>query len=296
MSEALDVGPKDEAISQPTQEKRVHQPPPQATQSESSAIELEIANIEKLIKIMRHQIGIKRSIISIIISLSIALIAITILVAIYQNNNVAIALLIIDFILILVVPPSIFSSIRDYIKGRSNIISWQTDIDLLNVRKRLLSPTLKLSQDNSAQASNSYFDKLVEINVVNLEKYYLLVRSHTEKSFMVSIAAGVIGFVLIAIGLVFGFANATNSQLASYIATGSGIIREFIAGVFFYLYNRTVRQMKGYHDSLITVQNILLSFKIVGDTKDENEKAKMVERMLAYLVGKQGILTTPEDN
>lgn len=33
------------------------------------------------------------------------------------------------------------------------------------------------------------------------------------------------------------------------------------------------------------VQDVLLSFKLVGDTSDVAEKAKMVEAMLTYLVG-----------
>ena len=44
--------------------------------------------------------------------------------------------------------------------------------------------------------------------------------------------------------------------------------------------------MKDYHDSLLEVQNILLAFKIVGDTEQETEKAKMVSEMLKYLVGR----------
>jgi hypothetical protein len=47
--------------------------------------------------------------------------------------------------------------------------------------------------------------------------------------------------------------------------------------------------MKEYHDSLLTVQNVLLAFKIVGDTKDENEKTKMVGQLLAYLVTRQAL-------
>src|SRR5258708_39851920 len=102
--------------------------------------------------------------------------------------------------------------------------------------------------------------------------------------------------MFIILGLALGFAATANSQILTYISSGSGVITEFIAGVFFYLYNRTVRQMKGYHDSLLVVQNILLSFKLVEDTKDENEKAKMVGQMLGYLVGRQASNGTIEPN
>jgi hypothetical protein len=43
--------------------------------------------------------------------------------------------------------------------------------------------------------------------------------------------------------------------------------------------------MKEYHDSLLNIQNVLLSFKIVEDIPDPQEKAKMVEQMLSYLLG-----------
>jgi hypothetical protein len=137
------------------------------------------------------------------------------------------------------------------------------------------------------RSTDTYFNSLVTINVENLAAYYGLVKVHTDKSFRVAIAVGVAGFVLIVVGLAFGFADDASDQAVAYLATASGVVVEFIAGVFFYLYNRTVRQMKDYHDSLLAVQNILLSFKLVGDTKEETEKVKMVAQMLAYLVGRR---------
>ena len=116
-------------------------------------------------------------------------------------------------------------------------------------------------------------------------------KEQTDKSFKVSVVVGVVGFALIAVGLVAGFVRpAEDGPAITYLATGSGIVTEFIAGVFFFLYNRTVAQMKGYHDSLLQVQNVLLSFKIVGDTDDGAEKTKMVGDMLRYLVGQGGTL------
>jgi len=44
--------------------------------------------------------------------------------------------------------------------------------------------------------------------------------------------------------------------------------------------------MKEYHDSLLSVQNILLSFKLVGETQ-EPEKSKMIEVMINCLVGQR---------
>ncbi len=95
---------------------------------------------------------------------------------------------------------------------------------------------------------------------------------------------GIAGFGLIAFGL-------ASRQNTATVAAASGIITEFIAAVFFYLYNRTVRQMKEYHDTLIFVQNVLLSFKILDEIKDESEKAKMIGSMLSYLLGRPKALS-----
>lgn len=143
------------------------------------------------------------------------------------------------------------------------------------------------SKEDARPIPSSYFDRLVDINVNNLEAYYSLVKAHTNKSFLVSLTAGGIGFTLIAVGLIIGFSDAaTTTKPMAYISAGSGVITEFIASVFFYLYSRTVRQLKEYHDSLLAVQNILLSFKIVGDTKDEARKTDMFEHMIECLITK----------
>lgn len=167
---------------------------------------------------------------------------------------------------------------------QGQILTHRTDIDIYNEKLRIASIFL----GNVQESSNSYFDSLVRINVDNLASYYALVKIHTNKSFLVSISAGVIGFILIGAGLIVGFYAPLSTHIIAYITSAAGILTEIISSVFFYLYNRTVQQMKGYHDSLLVVQNILLSFKLVEDTKDEVEKAKMVTQMLEYLVSKQG--------
>nr|WP_294926114.1 hypothetical protein [uncultured Flavobacterium sp.] len=130
-----------------------------------------------------------------------------------------------------------------------------------------------------------YFDSLVKINVENLAAYYSLVKTHTSQSFKVSLLISIIGFILIISGLVIGFKY--DDKIIGYIASGAGIVTEFISSVLFYLYNKTVRQLKEYHDSLINVQNILLSFKLIENTSDEKAKAEMMSKMLEYLVQKK---------
>jgi hypothetical protein len=175
----------------------------------------------------------------------------------------------------------LFMAFWIYILKSSRINSLQSDLDLLMAKKRIMS---RSALSESTEDKLSYFDRLVEINISNLEAYYKLVKVHTNNSFLSSIAAGTVGFILIGIGLVIGFSAIHEAKYIAYISAGAGILTEFIASIFFYLYNRTVRQLKDYHDSLIDVQNILLSFKIVGDTKDESKQASLMELMLKCLI------------
>lgn len=138
---------------------------------------------------------------------------------------------------------------------------------------------------DSSQKNNEYFNSLVNINIENLQAYYVLVKTHSSQSFRVSLMVCIIGFVLIATGLAIGLES--EGDYIGYISTAAGVLVEFIAGALFYLYNKTVRQLKEYHDSLIEVQNVLLSFKLIDDTTDPNSKTEMVTKMIEYLVQKK---------
>jgi hypothetical protein len=133
--------------------------------------------------------------------------------------------------------------------------------------------------------TTEYFEKLVNINVENLSAYYITVKSHANKSFFASLFVALAGFVLIGVGIELAMTHAKEGISVAQLSGLAGVATEFISAVFFYLYSRTVRQMKEYHNSLLAVQNVLLSFKLVGETTEPTEKVPMIRIMLEYLVG-----------
>ena len=61
----------------------------------------------------------------------------------------------------------------------------------------------------------------------------------------------------------------------AYVTTASGVITEFIASVFFYLYNKTVSSMSDYHNKLVLSQNVSIALKIAESISGESaEKVK----------------------
>lgn len=75
------------------------------------------------------------------------------------------------------------------------------------------------------------------------------------------------------------FSNRTNS---AYITLVAGTLSEFISGVFFYLYNRTIIKMAGYHHKLYYTQNISLALRTANEMKGE-EQAKAQQMIIEQL-------------
>lgn len=119
--------------------------------------------------------------------------------------------------------------------------------------------------------SDDFFNKIIEINFKYLDQYYMQTQQQAYKSFSMCVGAAIVGFAVIIVGLVMMFVNPDKVQLA-YVTTGAGIISEFIAAVFFYLYNRTVVKMSQYHQKLVITQNISLALKTADELKGSQEK------------------------
>ena len=123
---------------------------------------------------------------------------------------------------------------------------------------RLSSVLLKLANFES---------KEIQLNFKYLDKYYLQTQIQADKSFGLCLFAALFAIVIIAIGIVLMFLSAydknmipgDSAKISSYIVTASGVLSEFIAAVFFYLYNQTILKMSEYHQKLVLTQNISLA-------------------------------------
>ncbi len=156
---------------------------------------------------------------------------------------------------------------------------------------RLSNVLIKLSNFESKQIQESietnFFTKLVQLNFKYLDKYYLQTQIQADKSFGLCLFAALFALVIIAVGIVLMFLSAYDSninggdsaKLSSYVVTASGVLSEFIAAVFFYLYNQTILKMSEYHQKLVLTQNISLALKI-SEGLPEKEKQSESQQFL----------------
>lgn len=100
------------------------------------------------------------------------------------------------------------------------------------------------------------------INVAALEGYVAQARLQAQHSFNLSRIIAITGFVIIAVAIIISViltATGHDNLNAAYLSGIAGILTEFISGVFFYLYSKTLTQINLFHDKLVDMQKTALN-------------------------------------
>ena len=134
-----------------------------------------------------------------------------------------------------------------------------------------MSTLVKTNENLQSTLEEDFFTKLVKINFKYIDQYYLQTQSQANKGFILSMIVSILSLAMIGFGIWMMYQGKLE---ASKITVTAGILSEFIASVFFYLYNRTVTKMGEYHQKLVLTQNISLALKI-------SESLPEVDRVVA---------------
>lgn len=124
------------------------------------------------------------------------------------------------------------------------------------------------------------FENSIKMSYKYLDQYYLQTREQAQRGFFVTVCVAIFGAILIGTGIIAMFLNRIEP---SYITCASGVITEFIAAIFFYLYNKTVSSMSKYHNKLVLSQNISIALK-VADSLPTEDKVKTKNLIITELL------------
>lgn len=130
------------------------------------------------------------------------------------------------------------------------------------------------------EVKEDIFENSIKMSYKYLDQYYLQTREQAQRGFFVTVCIVVGGAILISVGITAMFLNKTTPSI---ITCASGIIIEFIASIFFYLYNKTVTSMSSYHNKLVLSQNISIALK-VADSLSEEEQNKTKALIISELI------------
>lgn len=138
-------------------------------------------------------------------------------------------------------------------------------------------------EDAKENVDEDIYQNLIKISYKYLDEYYLQTRQQAQNGFWVTMSVSIMGATIIAIGIGAMFLG---KATPAYVTTASGVITEFIAAVFFYLYNKTIVSMSDYHNKLVLSQNISIALK-VADTLPDSDKTKakntIIDELLKYV-------------
>lgn len=135
-----------------------------------------------------------------------------------------------------------------------------TRILLTNTKQRAEYQLIRAQAERlKASIEDDFFTKLVKINFRYIDQYYYQTQEQANKSFRLSVAAASTGFGMVLVGIAMMFFKLVEP---AYVTTAVGTISQFVAAVFFYLYNKTILKMGEYHEKLVLTQNISVALKI----------------------------------
>ncbi len=157
-------------------------------------------------------------------------------------------------------------------------VFWSSSLNKVKAKLIEVRATEMKKKLGTDQAKD-FFTQLVEINFKYIDQYYLQTQEQADKSFWLSAICAIIGFLLVIAGVIVLYNDVKRD--AGFVATSAGVISEFIAAVFFYLYNQTIQKMSQYHQKLVITQNISLALKSADQLTDT--KAKVLETIIDRL-------------
>ena len=132
------------------------------------------------------------------------------------------------------------------------------------------------------------FKYLLLINVSGIDSYVAQTRLQAQASFRLCKRVALGGFGLIALGVGLGIAKSYGQEKldAAYLASLAGVITQFISGVFFYFYNRTLQQFNFFSDKLVATQEIAISLLANSSIADATMRDTCYGDVVKQLLGK----------
>ncbi len=146
---------------------------------------------------------------------------------------------------------------------------------LTDAIERAVSEKHDLASRLESATGDDIYKYVLLINVSSLEGYVAQTRLQAEQSFVLTKNVSIAGFVLIGVGVAYAVyitGSGEGTLSAAYLSSALGIVTEFISGVLFFLYTRTLQQINRFHDKLIANQQMALSLLSTGSISDDEQR------------------------
>lgn len=110
---------------------------------------------------------------------------------------------------------------------------------------------------------------LMRRNVAELREYYTINKQQARNAFSAALFVCFLGFLIFGGGVVLSYISPSTTGVVQY-STISGAIVETIAGLFFWLYSKSLKQINIFHESLQHTQKFLTAIQLTDEISGPN--------------------------
>lgn len=149
-----------------------------------------------------------------------------------------------------------------------NIIIEDNKKDISAEKNLDLTTSYKLKQDTLLELSEKR----------NTDKFF------KKLSFALAIIMSVIGTIILFVGIVLSFVFEAK---IGWITTSSGVVIEIVASIYFWLVNKTIKEVKENSIQLENTKNQISAMELVEKISDEKVKDTVYVEMIKSLIEKK---------
>jgi hypothetical protein len=151
---------------------------------------------------------------------------------------------------------------------------------------------LYLGEMAKATAQDDIFKNFMLANMASMDSYVVTARLQSQSSFALCRKVAYLSFLLIFLGVGFGFWAAftpdKNFDMAKLTGL-TGILTQLISGVFFYFYNKTIEQVNRFSDKLSGMQELAICFVANSNIQDSAKRDDSTAALARQLLNHQTV-------
>ena len=158
------------------------------------------------------------------------------------------------------------------------------DVELQKINYNIIIEGNKkdVSGENNLDLTTSY--KLKQDTLLELSEKRNTDKFFKKLSFALAIIMSVIGTVILFAGIVLSFVFEAK---IGWITTSSGVVIEIVASIYFWLVNKTIKEVKENSIQLENTKNQISAMELVEKISDEKVKDTVYVEMIKSLIEKK---------
>lgn len=125
---------------------------------------------------------------------------------------------------------------------------------------------------------------LIQLNLNQLNEYYSINKNQAKSSYYFSVMVITFGFIVLLLSVWFAMSEKDSKLVIPVISGISGVLLQFIGGLNFVLYNKSLEQVNRFYDQLVKMQDTMLAVDIIRQVDDNKKKLYLTEQLVVSLL------------